>query len=208
MVYSECANRESLIWRYDNPVRFLKKDYKIGILKMEEWKEFFIEEYGYLYVSNFGNVQNKDKKLLHFKIDSDGYYYIRVHFKCYREKMKNHEKYMYQRRVHRLVAELFCENPNNNLEVNHKDGIKKNNYFENLEWCTRSQNIQHAYDNGLKLGSKGTDNGRALFKESDILDIREMYANGFKVFEIAKKYIACWGTIDHIVKNRTWLNLL
>ena len=54
--------------------------------------------------------------------------------------------------IHRLVAEAFIPNPNNLLEVNHKDGNPKNNKLENLEWCTDSENKIHAYKNGLMVG--------------------------------------------------------
>ena len=52
--------------------------------------------------------------------------------------------------VHRLVAKAFVPNPDGKPEVNHKDGNKKNNHADNLEWVTRSENIQHAVDSGLR----------------------------------------------------------
>jgi hypothetical protein len=51
--------------------------------------------------------------------------------------------------VHRLIAEAFIPNNQNNLLINHKDGNKMNNHISNLEWCTYSENLKHAYKIGL-----------------------------------------------------------
>lgn len=56
----------------------------------------------------------------------------------------------YYRYIHRLVAQTFINNPNNYCEINHKDGNKKNNNIDNLEWCDRAYNNKHAYEKGLK----------------------------------------------------------
>lgn len=48
--------------------------------------------------------------------------------------------------IHRLVAEAFLDKPETNeaLEVNHKDGDRRNNNVENLEWVTLRENQLHA----------------------------------------------------------------
>lgn len=51
--------------------------------------------------------------------------------------------------IHRLVAQAFITNKDGLPQVNHIDGDKKNNAATNLEWCSASQNLKHAYDTGL-----------------------------------------------------------
>lgn len=50
-------------------------------------------------------------------------------------------------RVHRIIMTAFLGE--SSLQINHKDGDKTNNSLDNLEYCTGSQNMQHAYKNNL-----------------------------------------------------------
>lgn len=121
-------------------------------MNMIEWKE--IECYEGLYeVSNTGEVRSVPRKIkirdfyrkipgTHKRpyIDTHGYVAIDLYKGNKREKKK----------IHRLVMEAFSPVlGSENLDVNHKDGDKTNNKIENLEWCTRRENLVHAVETGL-----------------------------------------------------------
>jgi hypothetical protein len=119
---------------------------------MEEWRD--IPGYEGLYqVSNFGRVKSLRKScVLKEQNLPNGYPYAAL-------KVDGVQR---NRLIHRLVAAAFIQNPENKQEVNHKDGNKRNNHVENLEWVTRFENIKHAFDTELIL--KPGDERRKYFK--------------------------------------------
>ena len=124
---------------------------------MEEvWKDVMGYE-GLYEVSSFGDVYSikNNKNLKQRQIAS--YFGVML----YKNRIKKN-KY-----THKLVANAFILNPENKSETNHKDGIKSHNWSGNLEWVTKSENIKHAYENGLRipprasLGKFGKDHHRS-----------------------------------------------
>lgn len=106
----------------------------------EKWKD--IKGYEGLYqISSFGNVRSlrfNKIKLLKPGHSKDYFTY---------EFSVNHISEV--KSAHHLVAEAFIPNPENKPFINHIDGNKQNNHVENLEWCTASYNVKHAYATGL-----------------------------------------------------------
>jgi len=76
--------------------------------------------------------------------NSKGYLFVRL--------SKHWEAKKWQ--VHRLVMTVFIDNLYQKKEVNHKNGVKIDNRLENLEWCTRSENMRHADTNKLRVMPK------------------------------------------------------
>ena len=133
-------------------------------LTVEIWKD--IEGYEGLYkVSNKGNIKSLPKNVTY----SNGC----VHYyegRLMKSVVNNKNGYVYigltknkkqsNFRLHRLVAKAFISNPNNFKEINHLDFNKINNSIDNLEWCDRFRQNQHA---AKKPGRKWAKNGAGKF---------------------------------------------
>ncbi len=94
-------------------------------------------------VSEDGNVFDiLDGVLKSYNSDSNGYRTVKINYLSRRTS----------RPLHRLVAEAWVENPNPSVYVlvNHKNGLKWDSVKSNMEWCTFSGNINHAYATGLR----------------------------------------------------------
>lgn len=106
---------------------------------------------------------------------------------------------------HRLV--MICFNPIKNYEemqVNHKDGNKLNNYVDNLEWCTNQENRIHAVKIGLAALLKGESNPASKLLESQVIDIIQDLLHNVPYSVIAKKYNCSKSTICAIKNKRNW----
>lgn len=117
---------------------------------------------------------------------------------------KNGKYKMYY--IHRLVAELYLENPSNLPQVNHKDGNKSNNNVENLEWVSAKDNSLHAHSMGL-INNKGVKNPNSKLTQEDIIYIRSVYKPYDKDFgckSLAKKYNVNKSHIIRIIKKEKW----
>jgi len=119
---------------------------------MEIWEKH--PKYVGIEVSTLGNVRTLDRAISNEKgtrslkgrilkpaSDRDGY--LRVSIPVDGKRVT--------KSVHRLVAQTFIPNLNNLPEVNHKNCVRDDNRVINLEFCTRSYNIQYREKYGESL---------------------------------------------------------
>lgn len=160
-----------------------------------------VVEYEDLYqVTSFGRIWGvKRQNWLIRTINSHGYYKVNL---C-----KDGIAYNYD--VHRLVIEAFKEIPDNlkgqYVECRHKDGNKLNVHINNLEWGTHSNNEQDKYNHGTD--NEGERNGRTKLSEESVLEIREMYNEGFTIRRLSQLYKMSTTNIRRIVYNQLWTHI-
>ena len=157
-------------------------------------------------ISNFGRLYSVKTKKFIGAVNGNGYYCAKI-WNDFESKHIEH---------HRLVAIHFLNKSSSKLEVNHKDGKKQNNRVDNLEWVTRSQNVQHSWDNGLqkfsdelknKLRSIGLYSGKFLTEEvkkkmskSHIGLPNYSLRKSIKQFGKNNNYIKTWNSITEAAK--------
>jgi hypothetical protein len=122
--------------------------------------------------------------------------------------------------VHRLVASAFIGPLPAGRETNHKDGIKTNNRFRNLEYLTQSGNAQHAIKLGLirhgpraskENFKRGSDHPHALLTDAKVNAMRAVYDNSDKhpgiLRELADQFDTEKTNVFYIVNRKTWRHL-
>ena len=95
----------------------------------------------FTYTDNYGSGRTRkfEERELSYYQRKDGYFYVHLGGRNDLEKWQ----------LHRLIAYMWIDNPNNLETVNHIDGDKGNNCVENLEWVSLAENIKKGYDCGL-----------------------------------------------------------
>lgn len=144
----------------------------------EEWKD--IPNYEGLYqASNLGRIRslysNKNKIM---RIQTTG---------NYNHIILTKDGYAKNYSIHKLVALAFIPNPNNLLEINHKDENPRNNNVNNLEWCNHSYNIKY---------------GNRIQKVKDKVSVK------IDQYDLDGNYIKTWNCLNDAVRyyknNHIW----
>lgn len=164
----------------------------------EGWKE--IEGFEGVYsISNLGRVRSFPRKVkfgsqkrmtedrvLKSSDNGRGYKYVTLSYKgvAVREY------------VHRLVAKHFLEKGKDRAQVNHKNGDKSDNTYNNLEWVTQEENEEHAVVNGL-IG--GTESQLTLLKMNMIIDL--LKSENYTIAEIEGVFGVSKTVIDQVRKT-------
>lgn len=115
-------------------------DVTVEILPGEEWKK--VQDTNAL-VSNLGRFKSTKGVISYPNAKTDGGCTVKIDKKYYH--------------LHRLVCQLFNGDTPDDMhtDVNHIDLDRSNNRADNLQWCTRSMNIQHSYDTNKTRKSSG-----------------------------------------------------
>lgn len=150
-------------------------------------------------INQLGKIWSlKRNKFLKPNIHRDGYFKISLY------NNGKHKTFM----LHRLIAIHFIPNPLNKKQINHINGIKKDNSISNLEWCTCHENRQHAYRTGLQKGIKGEENVNSKLTEKDVREIKYFLENKLLgCRRLAKIYPVDRKTIHKIQQGKLWKHI-
>ena len=156
-----------------------------GLYIIPNFSNYLISPHGLLYKRSNGEEIKASRGIL-------GYYTYR---------MTNDAGHTQNQLRHRILCLTFKRYPANvdELDVNHIDGIPGNDNLSNLEWATRSENMIHAYDMGLRTDNRpveilDTNTGRIYiyascsqaaeaFKVTTATICNRTKTNGFKSFD-------------------------
>ena len=149
-----------------------------------------------------GRVQNRyTKEFLKTYRNSSGYEGVSMKSNKYKGKY-------YRESIHRLVAENFVENINNEKTVNHIDGDKDNNKSENLEWISQKENNLHAYRTGIRKPNDPDKVPFTKYTKDQVKKACELISENKKsMFDIEKETGIPVKSLYDIRRHRIWKSI-
>ena len=125
-----------------------------------EWKDINLPEYKGMYrISEYGDIYSVRKQRLLKPVKHGICYPCYVSITLTAGRYEN--KCFY---IHTLVALHFIgPKPTPKYEINHRDMVKNNNHYTNLEWVTHTENLRKARE--MKPWHTGRDPGYKLTEE-------------------------------------------
>lgn len=88
-------------------------------------------------------------------------------------------------RVHRLVARAFVDGYFDGASIDHLDGNKLNNRWDNLEWVTLSENTRRQWESGL-VDLRGELSASAKLTNLQAHAVAVLYDNNFPPSQVAE----------------------
>lgn len=171
MEYDEEYMRESQYknGKFINPtVLFDEKWIQVSTVLPDIDDRYWVSNYGRVFDTNVGLCLNPT-------IQKNGYLSVSLQRK--REFYEDHNQHSRWMVIHRLVGMCFIGIPSNpELQINHKDSIKIDNYDGNLEWVTHQENVRYSFEHGNR--GVGENSNRVVYSEAQVRQICELLEKG------------------------------
>ena len=178
------------------------------IAAAEEWRP--VKGYEGLYeVSNMGRVKSLARSWSQVNKHGTLSYYTKpdcilapfpIKGGYFRVSLRNYDKEVHPRTIHRIVAEAFIPNPLNLPQINHKDEDKSNNCVENLEWCDIQYNCAYGTRSARIYANGGGKRKKPIGKydlNGNLLETYESMAEAARKNNISRSNVESTAVYPH-----------